>query len=55
MILITILALIVIILATIVVLTVSAVGATGIVLFGDVIVCALFIIWIIKRLIKRKK
>ena len=35
------------------------VGAAGgvifVLLFGDVIVCAVFIIWLIKRLIKKKK
>ena len=30
-------------------------GAIGIVLFGDVIVCVLFIAWIISKIIKRKK
>lgn len=41
-------------LAAIVIFTVSAVGATGIVIFGDVIVCAVFIVLIIKWLIKRR-
>ena len=30
-------------------------GAIGIVLFGDVIVCVLFIAWIISKIINRKK
>ena len=30
-------------------------GATFIVIFGDVIVCAFLIIWIIKRLLGKKK
>ena len=30
-------------------------GAGFIIVFGDVIVCALFIIWIVKRLIKKRK
>lgn len=37
------------------VLVVSTVGTVGIVVFGDVIVCAVFIILIIKWIIKRKK
>ena len=37
------------------ILTVSAGGAVFIVLFGDVIVCILLIVWILKRLIGRKK
>ncbi len=30
-------------------------GAIGIVLFGDVIVCVLFIAWIISKIIKKHK
>jgi hypothetical protein len=55
MILITILALILFILIGIIVFTVSIGSATFIVLFGDVIVCAVFIVWLIKALAKRKK
>lgn len=55
MILITILLLTLAVLAVITVLAISFGGAAVIILFGDVIVCMLFIIWIIKRLIKRKK
>lgn len=54
MILSIILAITLIFLALITVLCVSAGGAIFIVLFGDVIVCGLFIVWIIKRLMKRK-
>lgn len=55
MILSIILAITLIFLALITVLCVSAGGAIFIVLFGDVIVCGLFIVWIIKRLMKRKQ
>lgn len=37
------------------VLAISAGGAAFIVLFGDVIVCGFIIIWIMKKLVKRKK
>lgn len=37
------------------VLAVSVGGATIIVLFGDVIVCAFIIVWIMKRLISKKR
>ena len=30
-------------------------GAIGIVLFGDVIVCVLFIAWIISKIVKKRK
>lgn len=35
------------------VLAISAGGAVFIVVFGDVIVCAVLIIWLIKKLIKK--
>ena len=54
MILLTILVLTLLLLGIIVVATVSAIGAAGIILFGDVIVCAVFIVLLIKFLIKRK-
>lgn len=34
---------------------IGATGAVGIVLFGDVIVCVLILVWFVKRLIRRKK
>ena len=37
------------------ILAVSAGGAVFTVLFGDVIVCMLLIVWILKRLIGKKK
>ena len=35
-------------------LAVGAAGTAGIIVFGDVIVCIVLIVWIIKRLINRK-
>lgn len=55
MVLFTILLCVLVILSILTVLTVSAVGAAGIVIFGDVIVCAVLIIWILKRLINKKR
>ena len=55
MILLTILALILLILAVTVILAVSLGGATFIIVFGDVIVCAVFIVLIIRLIIKRKR
>lgn len=42
------------ILIVVTVLAVSIGGSIAIVLFGDVIVCIFIIVWIMKRLIKRK-
>lgn len=55
MILFTILLLTLILLTIITVLVVSAGGAIFIVIFGDVIVCIFLIIWLMKRLISKKK
>ena len=55
MILLTILILTLIILTVLAVLLISTVGAAGIVIFGDVIVCAVFIVLLIKWIIKRKR
>ena len=55
MILFTILILILIILLTVVILGVSTIGSAAIIVFGDVIVCIVFIVLIIKWLIGRKK
>ena len=49
-----ILAIILIALAIFTVVTVGTVGAAGIIVFGDVIVCIVLIVWIIKRLVNRK-
>ena len=54
MILISILAVILVILLLFSVFIISTVGAGAIVLFGDIIVCVLFIGWLIKRLIKKR-
>lgn len=55
MILFTILLLILLILIAVGIVAFSAFGAGCIILFGDVIVCIVLIIWIIKKMIKRKK
>lgn len=55
MVLLTILALILLILTVTVILAVSLGGATFIIVFGDVIVCAVFIVLIIRFIIKRKR
>ena len=41
-------------LAIFTIVTVGAVGTAGIIVFGDVIVCIVLIVWIIKRLVNRK-
>ena len=48
------LAIILIALGIFTVVTAGAVGTAGIIVFGDVIVCIVLIVWIIKRLINRK-
>lgn len=55
MVLLTILALILLILAVTVILAVSLGGSMFIIVFGDVIVCAVFIVLIIRFIIKRKR
>lgn len=55
MILFIILALILLILIVFTVITVSVGGAVGIIVFGDVIVCAWLIIMIMKRIIEKRK
>lgn len=55
MVLITILLIVLVLLAVLTILAVSAVGTVGIVLFGDVIVCGVFIVLLIKFLIKKKR
>ena len=53
MVLITILAIIVALLLVFII-AIGAIGGTlGIIVFADVIVCILFIIWLIKKLLKR--
>lgn len=53
MILLIILILIVFILTTVVVLSVSAIGSAAILIFGDVIVCIGFLVWLIKKLVTK--
>lgn len=55
MVLITILLVTLVILAIMTIALISAIGSVGIVLFGDVIVCAVFIVWLIKHLAKKKR
>ena len=55
MILLTILILTLIMLIIFTVLAISTAGAVGIVIFGDVIVCIVFIVLLIRYLIKRRK
>lgn len=54
MILIALLAIILFILVTIVLITVAVGGSIFIIVFADVIVCAIFIAWLIKKLSSRK-
>ena len=54
MILFTILLLTLILLTILTVLAVSVGGTVAIVLFGDVFVCIIVIVWIMKRIIKKK-
>ena len=55
MILITILFIIAAILIAIVIACVAALGVAGILVFGDVIVCVVFIVLLVKWLVNRKK
>ena len=54
MVLLLILALTILILLVFTIAAVSVTGAVGIILFGDVIVCILVLIWLIKRIFKKK-
>ena len=55
MILFTILMLILLLLIVIGIVAVSVFGAGVIIIFGDVIVCAILIIWIIKKMFTKKR
>lgn len=55
MILLTLLLLITIILTVVTVVALSVVGAGAIIIFGDAIVCIAILVWIIKKLVSRKK
>lgn len=54
MILFTILLIITLILVTLTVLAVALGGSAFVIIFGDVIVCIVLIVWIMKKLIKRR-
>ena len=54
MILITILALIAIMATAVVLVTVAAGGAAFLIIFADVIVCVFLIVWLIRKICKRK-
>ena len=53
MILLIILILIVLILTAVVVISASAIGSAAILIFGDVIVCISFLVWLIKKLVTK--
>lgn len=53
MILLIILILIVLILTAVVVLSASVIGSAAIFIFGDVIVCIVFLVWLIKKLVTK--
>lgn len=55
MLLLLILCAIVLILTMITVFAISVGGSVFIIIFGDVIVCIMFLIWLIKKLCSRKK
>ena len=42
-------------LTVITVVMIAATGAVGIVLFGDVIVCIFILVWLIKKLFRKRK
>lgn len=55
MILFTILLLMLILLTVITVLAISIGGSVFVVIFGDVIICIFLIVWLLKRLVTKKK
>ena len=55
MVLFCILAIILLILLLVVAVTVSTVGAGAIIIFGDVFVCIFIIVWIMRKIIKKKR
>lgn len=54
MVIFTLLLLITLILVVITAIVVSIGGAVGIILFGDVIVCIAILVWLMKRVFKKK-
>lgn len=55
MVLFTVITLTVIILAILAIIAFSTVGAASIVVFGDVIVCVLVLVWVLKKLVFKKR
>lgn len=55
MVLFVLLLLITLILSVVTLAVLSVGGAVGIILFGDVIVCVLILIWIMKKILTKKK
>ena len=55
MVLFALLLLITLILGVVTLAVLSVGGAVGIILFGDVIVCVLILIWIMKKILTKKK
>lgn len=55
MILFTVLLLVLLLLVLFIVISVSVLGTAGIILFGDIIVCIAIIVFIMKKLIEKKK
>lgn len=55
MVLFTLLLLILLITVVITLLAISIGGSVAIILFGDVFVCIFIIVWLMKRIIKKKK
>lgn len=55
MILLTILLIMVILLTIITVAALSTLGVAGVIIFGDVIVCVLVLVWLIKHIWTKKK
>ena len=55
MILFTIMLLMIALLTILTVIVVGATGAVGVVLFGDVIVCIILMVWLFKKIFMRKK
>lgn len=55
MILFMIMVLMIVLLTVFTVVVIGATGAVGIVLFGDVIVCIALLVWLFKKIFKRKR
>ena len=55
MVLFTLILLIVIILVVFSVVVIAATGAVGAILFSDVFVCIIFLVWLLRRILKKRK